>query len=670
MKKKLQHANISLRVGMAAWDDDVIRGRLLEMLRQYSDTVKEVALFTGYTHLPLPFPVLEQRAKRLAEVLPEFRALGLTAGINHLATLGHMDENRACSLDEPWARLTGPDGGTSPCYCISDPRMQDYTARCYAALAKAKPDFIWVDDDVRMESHPGVKLACFCDECLKIFSKETGRKWKRKELWAALNSADKAKCQALRKKWLEHNRRYIGNVFSIVRRAVDSVDRAIPLGFMDPAIPYSGHGQVEWTKALAGQRKLPVKWRPGCGFYQDVKPSELLKKAHRIGRIISWLPLSVNDIQSEIENFTYERLEKSIAVLTAEVGAYIAAGCTGTALNILAIGSSICPAKDYGGYLTGVQTRRGFYDKMAATFGRTPCEGVWPAVTRDRIASLRLDDGWKDVPLFDSDLEPMDPLFEMGIPTAYARDGARVTILTGELIPQFSINELRGFLSGGVLLDGTALARLNELGFGELTGFTITGKRDKDVVEIFGNDPINGQSAGWLRDVRPWLFFPQPLHILKPSSPRSRVLSHLADMAGKHLGPTSGVFENSRGGRVAVLGYCPWQSPGMFARTIQLKTLVRWLSRDTVPAYVDSFHKISLWCRRDPDGKTAVFVLNTSLDPAKNVELCVRDAGKAMTMTRMNSRSVRLAGRKTSSPYTAFRLPVLTPWEAVLLTRK
>ena len=70
-------------------------------------------------------------------------------------------------------------------------------------------------------------------------------------------------------------------------------------------------------------------------FYADDEPLGLVDKAHAIGRQASALPARVTVIQSEIENFPYQRLKKSVRTTMLEAAAHVAAGATGIAFNVL-----------------------------------------------------------------------------------------------------------------------------------------------------------------------------------------------------------------------------------------------------------------------------------------------------------------------------------------------
>ena len=98
-----------------------------------------------------------------------------------------------------------------------------------------------------------------------------------------------------------------------------------------------------------------------------------------------------------------------------------------------------------------------------------------------------------------------------------------------------------------------------------------------------GEQDYRGQRfAGWHRDCRP-SFNPEPAAwLIEPTSPQARPLSEIVDFTPKSFGPTSGVFENRLGGRVAVFGYYPWRFLQSLAKTSQLKA-----ERDTCKLFAN-----------------------------------------------------------------------------------
>jgi hypothetical protein len=662
----IQTARMSLRVSIFNWNNPERLEELLTYLRDHPGTVDEVALFTQISGSALPLETIREHALRLAETLPLFKALGLSAGINHLATVGHYDENLPHSLDEPWQRLVDVSGNVSHgCYCASDPRVQEYIRQVYIALAQAKPDFIWFDDDLRLEPHGKlVQYPCFCEGCLAVFSQETGREWTRTTLRQAFRSGKIEKRLELRRQWLEHNRQYAARVLKIMRQAVDEVDPNMPLGFMSVEGSYSAYGMAEWTEALAGAKDLPVKCRPGGGYYDDRLPAESLAKAHWTGRQNAFLPQKVTDIQYEHENFPYQPLKKSRAIFQDEIAMALAVGCTGSAFNIM--GLTPDPLAEFWPYLDDVRASRKFYDRAARAFGRSPNLGFWPGFSRDHSAALNPTQDWFATPLWGVDFSQFTELAEIGLPMAYSPEGAALAVLSRASVLDLPREQLLGLLKGGVMLDGPALGVLEGMGLADLAGFRVGSTIDSDIFEAFTDDPLNGEYAGWMRDCHP-TFFPDSAYMLEPME-GARVLAEIADFEMVRHGSCAGVFENRLGGRVAVLGYYPWILLQSLAKSSQVKRLFRWLSHDRLPAYVESYTRAGLWCRTDADGNLAILLVNASIDPAPEVRLNALTGGRMLTLIRMDGQETALAVSMQDGAYSQYALPKLQPWEAVLLT--
>ena len=660
-------AYMSLRISPFVWQAPALRGELLAWLREYRQGIDEVAFFTAFTHPPRPLAVNQQIAAELREIIPEFAALGLRVGINHLATIGHLDENLDNSLREDWQHLVDISGAVSPsCYCAADPAMQQYISASYTAFAQAGPSFIWVDDDVRMESHPrSINFACFCPRCLADFSAETNHPWTLDELRHAF-AAPRETALPLRRQWLAHSRSYITRILQRIRQAVDTVSPAITLGFMTAEINYSGLDYPNWVAALAGNPPREVKLRPGGGFYTDDAPLGLLDKAHGVGRQNARVPPAVREIQYEHENFPYQMLQKSRTIYTAEMAAALATGCTGVALNIMGPPD---PIEEYRPRFAAVAALRPFLDEVTETFGRTPNEGVWVAATPDHPAALEPEASWPGPGAWGGDFKQFNEFFQLGIPPAYARSGARAALLSGDGVLEWSRAELETLFAGGVLMDGPALLRLTEMGLGELAGFHVAGTRDVDTIERLSADPLNGHCAGWQRDCRP-SFWPHPTYLLHPLEAGARVLAECIDFTPRDLGACAGAYENALGGRVAIFGYYPWSTLQNTAKVTQLRRTVNWLTRGTLPAAVTSYHRLALWARRDAHGHPAFLLLNASLDAAEDAILHLADPAGAYEIIDMHHRRHLLAALPSADGLGAdLNLPPMPAWSAVLVRR-
>ena len=453
----------------------------------------------------------------------------------------------------------------------------------------------------------------------------------------------------VRAQWAAHNRRIFNEVFTLIRSAVDTVNPNLVLGYMPTNQLYETMDYPGWSRILAGARQLPVKWRPGGGFYTDERPLDGLRKAHVMGRTAAAIPVGDTDIQQEHENFPYQKLKKSETIFVAETAMAMGAGCTGVALNLMGISPD--PFGEYLPYFDRIREAKPFFDRVAVAVGRRPAEGIWPAFTAGKTWAA----GNADT------LSCLTELAEIGLPPAYSQGGAKIHLLSGDAVHAFSRAELESLLSTAVLLDGPAVQQLQTLGLGDLVGFEIAGSRDRDTIERFTADPLNGSHAGWWRDCRP-SFWATRAFTLRSTSPQSRSLAELVDFQEKNYGPVMGVSENRLGGRVAVLGYYPWTSLQNLSKSTQLKQVIRWLSKDTLPGYIASFHKMALWIRQTGDGRPTVVLLNISADSVENATLMLRTTVATATLTDMRCRETTLTATGHDGPYARFVLPRLAPW--------
>ncbi len=665
MSDKLPDTLIALRVAPGYWLDPHRMAELLRWLGTRPGTVDEIALFSSFTHPPLPIDVIASRCERLAEAMPQVREGGYTVGVNVLATIGHHEENLPGSLSEPWTRATDPRGRVClGSYCPTDLQLLHYVEELYTLVAAAGPDFIWIDDDVRLMGHMPVGATCFCDRCIERFNREAGCSHTRGSLSAAMNGTPAPERERLRLLWLDHNRRVITELLRTATEAVHRVSPGLPLGFMTGDRFYEGYAFEEWAETLEGPHSPPPRWRPGGGFYSDERYIDLIDKANAIGRQVSQLPPRVSVIQSEIENFPYQRLDKSAAITVLEGIAHMAAGASGLALNV--IGEPEALDDEYTPFLDGVQRARSLLETLREAAGRSPCEGFWPAWNRDIYADRGLTGDWPNHNQSTAALELPYVLGHIGIPIAYSSQGASASILAGPLPRAFSAEELERIFSGGVLLDGEALAALEDMGLGGWAGVRIAETFDVDAIEVFTDHPLNGGYTGWHRDCRQ-SFWRQPAYRLEPIEPGVETLARIADYRDNDLGPCMTSYENPQGGRVVVMGYSPWQRIYNLCKTMQLKAICQWLSRDHLPAVIETYAKVVVWARRSTEGKLVLVIINVSLDPISELVLRARSRGTKVACRSMSEEQYIVTAEPDGSEHVRVRIPDVAPWSAYLL---
>ncbi len=526
--------------------------------------------------------------------------------------------------------------------------------------AQAKPDYIWIDDDVRF-GHMPIGFSCFCDNCLKIFKDEYGVLFTRESLSKAMNTGTYEEKLKIRKAWLQHNRNTISKLFTLIEGTVHSVGPSIPLGFMTGDRFFEGYDFDKWAEILSGPDSIEVMWRPGGGYYNDISTNELAGKSHDIGRQVSLLPAEVKSIESEIECFPYQRLKKAAEIVVLEACSHIASGCTGAAFNVLSMYDE--PLDEYEPLIERLNEARPFFDLLVMTLGRSPIAGVNTFWNRDSFITGNIEEGeW---------LKSGNPLvaheiYNIGIPACYSESHSFVTILGKDNIYSLQKEEIEKILSGGVYMDAEALCQLNGMGFGDLTGFEVVKSDKVDRIEKFTSHPLNGTFAGRERDNRQ-SFWNSPAFTLKKTNEAAQPLSSLIDYSGNEVSScTSGIFENKAGGRICVAGYYPWTFLENLSKSSQMKSIFRWLSKDSLPGYIQSFHRINLWIREPINGQTAMTLTNSSFDPARDLVLMVRTEKTILKIYDMQCRETLIKSSGADGPYQKFLIPEIGQWKMLL----
>jgi hypothetical protein len=651
----IRKAFVSFRIGVPQWMPQQRYEEVLALFEKYKGVTDEITFFTSATHPPLPLPEIQRRTRVLAERIVRARQLGYRAGINVLSTIGHHNENLANSLSGDYTRLTDIDGNVCQgAFCPNDPRVQQYVRQVYEAVAAADPDYVWVDDDVRLAGHKPIFQTCFCDTCLAVFAKQTGREWTRPALKAAFAADSQL---ALRKAWLAHNRQTIGRLLGLIEQTVHRVKPGLPLGFMTGDRFYEGYDFDNWARALAGPSRAEVRWRPGGGFYEDENTAGLAGKSHDVGRQVAMLPPEVVSIQSEIENFPYQRLKKSAHITVLEAASHIAAGCTGAAFNVLSMYDEPLGEDEFEPLVARIRQSRPFFDLLAGNLGRKPLAGIHSAWNKDSHLAAS---------------HPSLPtrMLEIGLPVDYSPRGSSVILLEGAAMAAFNKEDILRMLASGVYMDGEALKNLNAMGCEDLTGFELERTVADDCVEKLTDHPLNGRFVGRERDCRQ-SFYAGPAYILKKRDPKAEILAKVVDYAGREVGPaTMGLFENRLGGRVCVAGYFPWTSVHNLSKSTQVKSVMRWLSRDRLPAYVDSFHKINLWAREPSQGNVVLAMTNSSHDAAQSVAIMLLTEKSEIRVYDMDCRETRVVSSGGDGPYRKFVIPMIDPWQMRLIVAR
>ena len=647
---------LSFRLGSPQWLTDAQWGRLLALLAAHRPAVDELSLFTneamGW------FGTMDEMARDvelMARRIREAHAAGYrSVGINVLCTLGHGDPVGEWSPEFRLPPTVGHDGQQAThCPCPNSVPFREHVKAKYQLFARAKPDFIWVDDDLR-QSHHGVTYPCFCPLCLERFGHGAERAALVKRLENPAESA-------LRRAWVEFNATTLESLCADIGVAVRAVDPTIELGLMTIGSSHSthgGHALERWTAALGA-----VRGRPGHGFYWDDSPRGIYAKAFDVGRQTRDYAPAVTDVQYELENYPYVALDKADRTVLNEVYLAVMMGCNGAAFNALK-STATGTLDDYQSLLAAIVAERPAWESLVAHVAGLPALGFWPADDNALMGKRAVDaSGW----FWEGgvyNIQQPNALVEKGLPLTPAGCASCGALLAGRIAEAFTDVELRALLARGVLMDSLALEVLWARGLGELAGVR-PGKRVLGgAVETLTAHALNGRFAGDNRDAL--MDAADNVRGLDLVSPGAAELARLTGYDGRDHGCCLSVYENPLGGRVAVSSYVPWRRLGTLGKRSQLTELADWLAYGRMPVRIDDFRRVAPFVRMSADGaRYAVVLLNSTLDAAAPFELRVRaTATKATLVTSQGS--VPLAVLPGDGEVRV-AVPTLGPWQPAVI---
>lgn len=601
------------------YQDDTHFEELMRLLTRQEHTADEVACCVAEpsTRAYHPLEDVARQTEVFAKRAPRMRAAGIRFGINVWPAFGTGESFNILEKapENPFDRMVGADGTVDAnLACPTSPEFLAYIREKYILMAKAGPDFIWVDDDTRFTDLSGVAFPCFCPRCVKGF--ENGRFPDRETLVTELNKPENKK---LRHSWSSYGGDRLAAFCEVIRKAVDEVDPSIDTAFMTVGpthTTFSGDFIPKCMDVLRARRG-----RPGHGFYWDTCAylDEMLNKCMEAGRQVMVYPEHVQDILYEEESCPTTFGEKSFHTRRNEIDLALAMGCNGVAFNHM-------PA--FNGHNDRLLARevdelhacRPRWERYTQFVDGLPITGMWPAFSWYMTADRPLEgDSWF-TPESGNGYSVAKPeaLGRIGLPLTPSPDHADITLLAGKTLCIFSKEELTKIFSGNVFMDVFALQEMEKLGLAHLTGAR-SGQPHPATYEVLTDDPLNGEFAEYYRSA---IF--QSAYDLQPAE-GAKQLSYIKDAYGTEYGCCLTLFENELGGKVAVSGYDCWRFIGDPHKVWQFSEIARWMGVSLSLNWPDPMQVSRIQPFVRSDGKrAAVLLVNASLDASYPTELRLR----------------------------------------------
>ncbi len=560
-------------------DSRTIRDQIMDVCRK--GKADEVIFFAFAEEQNDGHDPLERIKAWMAAIRPWKRTLearGVAVSLNPWHSLLHCDRGRQLKADQRWQTMMDWRGrAAAAVVCPLDPGWRAYYAEAMRLFAAERFRVIWVDDDIRYHNHEPLDWGgCWCPLHVEAFNVRADVDASREDI--VRNVLRPGSPHPWRGQWFDLWDEQHCELLASWREIAEAGGARLGLMSSHPETHAAeGRRWAAWWTALSSQP--PNVHRPHFWGYSDAGPEMLIHGISLMQENRLVQPEAVESIP-EIENFPYGPWNKSFRQTTAQMALAQVFASDGLAISLYDfMGNSPADEPERPKYLARVKPMLAWIGGQFSRAMQPAGVGVpWhPDMSRALRTSGRLD--WAALEVntrgWDQWLAPFGFAYSKS-PQPY------VNALSGAMAWTFRDEELRDWLSRGLLIDGPAAAILVERGFGEYIGLDhprfIT---QEDVLfsmeECFGPDFALRPGAQMSLNAGK----PYKDRLLQASLREgTRVISMLRSPSQAALGHGAVLFENSLGGRVAVM---PWDATAgtnlCTQRQAQISRVLLWLSR-------------------------------------------------------------------------------------------
>jgi len=547
--------------------------------------------------------------------------LGIVYSLNPYITLGHGDRGRnACRQIPGIVTIVGHDGAvSSSCACPLSIKWQENTIAAWTMYAETEPHVLWIEDDIRTFNHGIAHYGCFCELHMTRFSDLVGKKIYREDLVEAILSPGHP--HPWRKLYLDMQSEIMNNTVSLLSKTVHTVSPETCMGLMSSGPENHCVEGRKWDEfALALRNGRQIYSRPPMGNYSENNLRDLTDCPQSIKITRYCMPKDAIE-QLEIENSPFTPYSKSAVFTFLQMAISFAFGSQGVTLNLFDhMGTSMKEFSAYGKMLSVkkayLSTLKQYTNKEGSFKGirllHSNDSSYRKVLEKNSLYSTLTEDGRHGAIILE----------KLGISCDY--NNSNVIFACGQTIRSFSDEEIKIILSKGVLLDALAAIVLVERGFGKEIGLKSidTPKKLSDLGPFSAEEYYNKAFGGCEKKFMTLTFFTDSSPAVSKLTllHEANIVSVLADPDAKRHDPLSFTFENSLGGRVAVLAFdIAYCRDGFFnpIRRDFFHHLVSWLNFGKPDLLVSSDSGFAMCFRKDCSDYTIVGAFNLSLDPAE-----------------------------------------------------
>ena len=612
----------ALRIGYNRYYRDDIFEEHLKFIKKNISAIDEITLFAEFCHYGYwSLEYSAENAKLLKDRIRRYRQAGVkSVGINLLCTIGHAQEGWSLfprptfpfQEDEYGKELRGH-------LCINNDAYLDYIAKRYALYADTGADFIWMDDDIRLDPD------CCCSGCIQKFNEIYKADYNREELIASVRNN-----QNVSNQWTQYKSDALVKLIATIRTAVKKTNPKVKIGYMS-----IGRNAIrEWISESGAE-----KARPGEGFFDERQPVDVFEKCFRVQKQITNYPEEIKDIQYEYEAFNYQSLNRSAKFSELETTLALMSGCSGVLYN-----------NDI------------FYDKQDLLDMLASSAKKWERM-------VELNGSCKPAGVYCSSPELARKVNELGVPITACFENAVAAIILGDEWKAYTDEEIKQIISKRILTDGKGLEILCERGFSESCGGKVKSVYDNGMAERFGNHTLNGDYKNFYRDV--FMNFTYYInntgaaYELAPAE-KAEVISNLETITHNSMGCSLYVFESETGTRFAADGYLFPNSIATAAKREQLANVIDWLTGNTLPVRINQTVKIMPSVTMASNGDMNIMLTNASFDDSGSFACTIRSRKEIYALG--NEGKVLPIKQKRTINGISVTIENIKAWDYMLLT--
>ncbi|MEO6845771.1 MAG: hypothetical protein ABI254_00825, partial [Chthoniobacterales bacterium] len=490
----------------------------------------------------------------------------------------------------PFQRITGFDGAeVRACFCPLDKEFLDYTRDMVTLFSKTNPDFLFIDDDVRLENHAPVRWACACPLHVEHFNQHANRHDSREEIFEAMKGDDSLGF-TVRKAWQDSGRESILALMRTIREAIDSVDPTIRCGkcvsgsrdhlYLEDIARTLAGGTVPFMR-LAGASYM----QRGYQYYAPIM-TEIIGQKNTLSDDV--------EILCEGDTCFHTRYHTPIKHLRGYIAGAIMVAGIDTPYTFIPGTVEWIPS-DVEAFSRMLKDNVPFFAECKNVYKNTRwlgpsviCTGQW-----------RINRPWNESEIEHDSFREWggDLCGRLGIPFTVNNFESPVCMLNGyQSVYDLNEEELKTVFSKGVILDGTVALVLCQRGYGKWIGVDVR-EGDNELryfYEKFSADTeYNGNMTGKYSYATGSK--PERMKWLTPLNDSVRIASSLigapwADSPDQNIvAPALTLFENELGGRVAVYAHeiSSYMIAAAFLSDIRKEQLIKimaWTGRQPLPA--------------------------------------------------------------------------------------